>query len=201
MLLVLFLHSTARRLRQALWQFTPQAAAGAFVWVGKDGGRERFRDRRRGRAVRGRGRERRRERRRDGKEKDREWGGERRRGSDRGMGANRNIGANGRASDDQLLLLHSVQIHEHWHIRTVRPTVPDNNSVNRGESKRRGEEGHRARQQRNVRVKHPQHITSANKNSMSLPILGNLTGDVSFIPLSMFKYSTQLIHDKLCTVP
>lgn len=149
------------------------------MWLVKDSGRERFRDRRRGRGVRGRGRERRRESRRDGKEKggesreqreDREWGGERRRGSDRGMGANRNIGANGRSSDDRLLLRHSVQIHEDWHIHTVRPTVPDNSSVNRGDSKRRGEEGHRARQQRNVRVKHPQHSTSANKFHLQIVV-------------------------------
>lgn len=146
MLLVLFRHSTARRLRQALWQFTPQAAAGAFIWREEDVGKERLRDRGRGRRGRKRGRESRRESRR-GRERgeDGEQGGERGRGSDRGTDANRNNGANGRASGDSRVPLHAMHTREHLDAHTVRPTVPDNNSVSQRESKRRGAMGHRAR--------------------------------------------------------
>lgn len=73
---------------------------------------------------------------------DEEWGGEIGTGSDRGTGANRNIGANGRASSDRKVLLHAMQMHEHWQTHTLRTTVPDNNSVNQWESKRRGPTDH-----------------------------------------------------------
>lgn len=106
-----------------------------------------------GRGGRRGGRDSRRERRRDGRKRGEgqgrrgELGGERGTGSDKGNAAKRNMGANGRAGGDRWELLHAMQTHEHSHIHTVRPTVPDSNSVSQRESKRREAMGHRARHQ------------------------------------------------------
>lgn len=106
-----------------------------------------------GRRGRRGGRESRRERRRDGRKggegqgRRGELGGERGTGSDKGNVAKRNMGANGRAGGDRWELLHAMQTHEHSHIHTVRPTVPDSNSVSQRESKRREATGHRASHQ------------------------------------------------------
>ena len=165
MLLVLFRHSTARWLRQALWQFTPQAEPGAPAQEEQDGGRERCRERGRGRrGRRRRGRERRRERRRDGKkgERGQEWGEDRERGGERGRGSDRGTGTNrdGRASGDRTVLLHAMQTHEHWQTHTVRLTVPDNNSVNQGRSKRRGDGSSSNKARKHVRVKGAENTVS-----------------------------------------
>lgn len=116
MLLVLFLHSMARRPRQALWQLTPQAAPE------KDGGAER---RWEGRGHSGR---------RVGSESRREGAPglqrERGTGSNRGKGANRKEGPNGGAAGERAELLRVMQTHEHWHTHTARESDPDSNSVN-----------------------------------------------------------------------
>lgn len=66
-----------------------------------------------------------------------DWGRERGTGSDSGSSANRNTGANGRAAGERMGLIHAMQTHEHWHTHMVRPSVPDNSSVNQWESKER----------------------------------------------------------------
>lgn len=152
MLLVLFRHSTARRLRHALWQFTPQTAPGSVRWREKEEGRERFRNRGEWEG-RWRGRERRRDRRRDGqkREENRGWAGETERGSDGGTGPNRNLGADGKAGGDGTELRHAMQTHGHLHMHTVRSTVPNNSSAKLGESKWRGATDHRS-QRREIRL-------------------------------------------------
>lgn len=118
MLLVLFLHSMARRPRQALWQLTPQAARE------RDGGAER-RWEGRGRGGRRVGSESRREG-APGLQRDRERGT----GSNKGKGANRKAGVNGEATTERVELCRSLQTHEHWHAHTARESDPDSNSVN-----------------------------------------------------------------------
>lgn len=118
MLLVLFLHSTARRPLQALWQLTPQAAP---EW---DDGAD-IRRHRRERGGRRGGSESRRER-RPGLEGARERGT----GSNKRKGANRNAGVNGRAAGEMVELLHAMQRQEQWHTGAVRHSDPDSNSIN-----------------------------------------------------------------------
>lgn len=118
MLLVLFLHSMARRPRQALWQLTPQAARG------RGSGAERRRDRRGcgGRRVWS-------ERCREGAPGS-QRGRERVTGSNKGKGADRKAGAKGGAASEKAELRGTVQMHEHWHTHTARESDPDSNSVN-----------------------------------------------------------------------
>lgn len=122
MLLVLFLHSMARRPRQALWQLTPQAEQE------RNGGTERW-----WKGVWRSGR-------RVGSESRREgapglqWGRERGTGSNKGKGANRKAGANGGAAGERAELLRAMQTHKHWHTHTARESDPDSNSVNQWEA-------------------------------------------------------------------